>query len=118
MVLLTMTAAIVEAIERGMMLDDKDWNSDQHDECPSLEAPAVGKPIAHVQVVAISRCSSKQPGQKVTHESEAERSASLCHLDTLLRGSKVYVEPPKPKPEPVSCEYCILLHNNADVSSI
>lgn len=118
MVLLTMTAGIVEAIERGMMLDDKDWNSDQHDECPSLEAPAVGKPIAHVQVIAISRCSKKQPGKKVTHESEAERSASLCHLDTLLRGSKVYVEPPKPKPEPVSRECCILLQINADVSAI
>lgn len=118
MVLLTMTAAIVEAIERGMMLDDKDWNSDQHDECPSIEAPAVGKPIAHVQVIAISRCSKKRRGKRVTHESEAERSASLCHLDTLLRGSKVYVEPPKPKPEPVSCECCTLLHINADVSAI
>jgi len=117
MVLLTMTAAIVEAIELCTMVDDKDWNSDQHDDCPSLEAPAVGKPIAHVQVIAISRCLKKHPRNKVTHESEAQRPASSWHLDTLLRGSKLYVKPLKPKPEPVSCGCRILLHITADVST-
>jgi len=114
MVLLSMTAAIVEAIECCTALDDEDWELDQHDDRLSLEAPTVGKSITHSQVIAISRCLKKHSGGKATHNLEASRSASLCHLDTLLSGSKVWVEPPKPKPEPVSCESRILLHIDAD----
>ncbi|MCJ1250055.1 hypothetical protein MMC30_007281 [Trapelia coarctata] len=93
---------------RCMTLDDEDWNSDRHDGCPSLEAPAVGRPVAHVQVVAISKCLKQHPGDSATQGLEASRPASLCHLDTLLRGSRVWVEPPKPKPEPTS-EYKALM---------
>ena len=109
MVLLTMTAAIVEAIERCMTLDDKDLNSNEHDP-PSLEAPAVGLPITHVQIIAISRRLKEHPVDTATQDSETSGSFSLYHLDTLLRGSKVWVEPPKLKPEPVSCEYCTASH--------
>jgi hypothetical protein len=56
---------------------------------PSLSDPKVGNPISHGQVIDISkqmRSEALQPSR----------------LEELLRGSRVYIPPPKPKPEPVS----------------
>ena len=81
MVLLTMTQAMVEALrnddgESGETIEPKV-------EDPSLDNPAIGKPISHGQIL------------------ELYKRTSIYHLDDLLRGSKVYIEPPKPKPEQV-----------------
>lgn len=90
MVLLTMTPAMVEALER---LEDNNSvrtmivtsNADE----PALSQPAVGNPITHGQVINIS--------------ARLETSGlPPSHLDTLLRGSRIYNPPPPPKAEPVS----------------
>jgi hypothetical protein len=56
---------------------------------PPLSNPKVGNPISHGQVIDITR------GLKA-HRIHPR------NLDSLLRGSKVYVPPPPPKAEPVS----------------
>jgi TMEM199 family protein len=96
MVLLTMTAAIVEALEKlesqsiptestehGVKTGAQDAARE-----PSLSGPSIGKPISHGQVIDISK-------------QLKNRGDYPCHLDTLLRGSRVYVPPPPSKPEPV-----------------
>jgi hypothetical protein len=101
MVLLTMTASIVDGLAKlDDSLDDEnakkdvvaDGNVNQHqtaDSEPSLAEPAIGKPISHGQIVDIWQ------------------TLQVCHkgrysLEELLRGSQVYIPPPPPKPEPVS----------------
>ncbi|ETS73504.1 hypothetical protein PFICI_14450 [Pestalotiopsis fici W106-1] len=91
MVLLTMTATIVEVMKQ---LDDKPVDSHEEDspsEEPSLAHPAVGKPITHGQII------------NVWKQSRGEGSLG-CSLENLLRGATIYVPPPPPKPEP-SDEY-------------
>lgn len=68
---------------------------------PSLEAPAVGNPISHAQIIAISRC-LRQRSETASDQPPSNSDLLISHhLDELLRGSKVYVEPPKPRAEPV-----------------
>jgi hypothetical protein len=55
---------------------------------PSLSYPKVGNPISHGQVIDLSK-------QMRTEELQPSR------LEELLRGARVYIPPPKPKPEPV-----------------
>lgn len=56
---------------------------------PSLRSPQVGNPISHGQAIALSH---KLKAQNITPNT----------LDGLLRGARVYIAPPPPKPEPVS----------------
>ncbi|KAI5863837.1 endoplasmic reticulum-based factor for assembly of V-ATPase-domain-containing protein [Durotheca rogersii] len=100
MVLLTMTASIVEALEKfsGASNDDAterdDANSSTGNQDPSLRGPAVGNPIAHGQIIDIWK-----------------RSRSEGHgtrLEDLLRGATIYIPPPPPKPEPTH-EYKALM---------
>jgi hypothetical protein len=56
---------------------------------PSLDGAAVGNPLSHSQVIDIWTALRDAGNRRYT-------------LETLLRGSKVYVPPPPPKPEPVS----------------
>lgn len=56
---------------------------------------AIGDPITHTQVIAISKLSKKV-------RDPIDGSAVPYHLDYLLRGSNLYQEPPEPKQEPVS----------------
>ena len=55
---------------------------------PSLHNPKVGNPISHGQAIDLSK---QLKVQDITPNS----------LDTLLRGARVYIAPPPPKPEPV-----------------
>ncbi|RDW68065.1 hypothetical protein BP6252_09461 [Coleophoma cylindrospora] len=57
--------------------------------------PEVGNPISHGQILEISRNLKLQ-------------GVTLFSLDVLLRGSKVYIAPPKPKAEPTP-EYKALM---------
>lgn len=84
MVLLTMTASIVEALQLVADTPDASTNS----EAPSLADPAIGNPISHIQIIGLRN--SLQPSIK-------ERFP----LEMLLRGAAVYVPPPPPKAEPV-----------------
>ncbi|KAK4192312.1 endoplasmic reticulum-based factor for assembly of V-ATPase-domain-containing protein [Podospora australis] len=96
MVLLTMTPSIVEGLqlwdEAGRPSPEKlQANKDE----PSLDGPAVGNPISHSQIVELWTA-LRNAGRK-------EHS-----LESLLKGSRVYVPPPAPKPEP-SNEYKALM---------
>ena len=62
----------------------------------SLDNHAIGNPIGHEQIIAIS---------KLLRDHNENNSAVPVpyHLDDLLRGSRIYQEYPKQKVEPVSC---------------
>ncbi|MCJ1319777.1 hypothetical protein MMC15_005113 [Xylographa vitiligo] len=107
MVLLTMTAALVASIEYCSRLE-AGLDTDGNDNSPSLEAPAVGKPISHTQILVISKCLRDAETSKRKEGNPFVSDGPEYHLDQLLRGSKVYVEPPKPKAEP-SSEYRALM---------
>lgn len=87
MVLLTMTPLIAEAFQRSAT--DPNAGTDATVEEPSLDSPAAGKPISHNQIVNLWK-TLKETGK------EGNR------LEDLLKGSRIYIPPPPPKPEPVS----------------
>jgi hypothetical protein len=93
MVLLTMTASIVEALKNldepfvaptAEISSHENWTGDE----PSLHNATVGNAISHGQIIDIW----KQLGAKGNREQS---------LEVLLRGATVYIPPPPPKPEPV-----------------
>jgi hypothetical protein len=102
MVLLTMTASLVEALERlpsageGSKPQGEDIVGLEAEHvaptlqppAPSLDTPAVGKPISHGQILDIYNT--------------LKQTDNPLSLESLLVGAKVYVPPPPPKPEPVS----------------
>lgn len=57
---------------------------------------AVGDPIGHDEVIAISRLLK-------THNEQKGTESVPFRLEDLLRGSRIFLEPPKPTAEPVSC---------------
>ncbi|KAI1331553.1 endoplasmic reticulum-based factor for assembly of V-ATPase-domain-containing protein [Xylariaceae sp. FL0255] len=93
MVLLTMTTPLVEAIMISRNLLDKSETHEPSD--PSLEDPAVGKPISHGQILDTWRTLRTNGHEKL-------------RLEGLLRGTTVYTPPPPPKPEPTD-EYKALM---------
>lgn len=102
MVYLTITPAILNALDvaRGLHLNPGDANND---ELLSSSHQAIGNPINHSQIIALSKL--------LANHNTSHASASY-HLDQLLKGSKVYNEPRKQKPEPVihsSTNYLTLL---------
>ena len=98
MVRLTVTPAILRALEELQHSGQAPEASPPASE-PSLDQPAIGKPITHGQIIAISKTLKEL--RTATADGKLDDTVSF-HLDDLLRGSKVYVEPPKPKLEPVS----------------
>lgn len=96
MVYLTMTTAIVAALES---LDYSQLEFDHEIVVDELEHflrnPVAGNPIDHTQIIAISKL--------LKSRSDNQSSSSPSHhLDFLLRGSRIYIPPPKPKAELVS----------------
>jgi hypothetical protein len=92
MVLLTMTARMVKGLQTlgnaGNPQNAATRLPQGHDE-PSLEDPAVGNPVSHAQAVDLWKALQGAGHGEYT-------------LEMLLKGSRVYVPPPAPKPEPVS----------------
>lgn len=101
MVRLTMTPAMVAAVEAYNILHAEPSLSDDSTD-PSLEKPAVGNPIAHGEIIAISKHLSTLDEHLKDGERPCPPAVEPYHLDNLLRGSRIYSDPPKPKPEPVS----------------
>ncbi|KAH8668748.1 endoplasmic reticulum-based factor for assembly of V-ATPase-domain-containing protein [Xylariales sp. PMI_506] len=104
MVLLTMTASIVEALtilqndnESAAASASQTANTESSDSSkqPSLEDPAVGNPILHGQVIDLWKAMKAQERHDYS-------------LESLLRGASVYIPPPPPKPEPTE-EYKALM---------
>lgn len=96
MVLLSITAAMVDGLT-SLRHYDVDKSELRQDDLPRLEEATIGNPIAHAQVITLSKllkeaCTSHEIGQV------------SFHLDDLLRGSVIYNDPPKPREEPVSLQ--------------
>ena len=99
MVYLTMTPAILEALDTLGAHSKAQIVAGNAAE-PSLDQPVEGNPISHGQLIEISEMLKRI---RVEAEGrEAQDHNVICHMDDLLRGSRIYVEPPKPKVEPVS----------------
>lgn len=64
---------------------------------PSLEEPELHHPITHSQVIALSKALRDHYSSTYQHGAPSVG----YDLDSLLRGSTIYVDPPKPKPKPV-----------------
>ena len=99
MVYLTMTPAILQALDTlGAHSKAKIVAGNATE--PSLDQPVEGNPISHGQLIEISRMLKRIRGE--AEGREAQDHNIICHMDDLLRGSRIYVKPPKPKVEPVS----------------
>ena len=99
MVYLTMTPAILQALNILSVHGQAQIAADDAAD-PSLEQPVEGNPISHEQIIEISKRLKQireEAGGREVHDDNV-----ICYLDVLLRGSRIYVEPPKPKVEPVS----------------
>jgi hypothetical protein len=109
MVLLTMTPFIVGAVSKcqevGVEVQKQSQASSETE--PSLQDPAIGKPISHGQITQLWKLLKDHDAQSYT-------------LENLLWGARVYVPPAPAKPEPVrpflSCLYT-LIGAHADVPS-
>ena len=99
MVYLTMTPAILQALNILSAHGQAQIAADNATG-PSLDQPVEGNPISHGQLIEISK-RLKQLREEAKYR-EAHDDNMVCHLDDLLRGSRIYVEPAKPKIEPVS----------------
>lgn len=94
MVLLTITPLIQRGLKELEKFnhnpDDDDGQDVQKDATsePSLSDPQIGKPISHGQIIDLSRSLKAKQLQDYS-------------LESLLKGTKIYVPPPPPKPEPV-----------------
>lgn len=92
MVLLTVTPTLVAAIKEYHQLQTETAENAVESEFSLLE-PEIGKPISHEQVLIISKCLKKKAVQG--------DAPPPYRLNDLLRGSHVYIPPPKPKVEKV-----------------
>lgn len=90
MVLLTMTPFLVGAISKfkevGAEVEKQSQASSEAE--PSLQNPAIGKPISHGQIVQLWKLLKDHDAQSYS-------------LENLLWGARVYVSPAPAKPEPV-----------------
>lgn len=100
MVRLTMTKALVVALDYCSKADDNTLLLIFHENEPLLDDPALGNPITHSQVLALSK-QLRQHAEDASNAAKLKLEHVAYDLDSLLRGSEVYIEPPKPKPEPV-----------------
>jgi hypothetical protein len=84
-----MTPSIVEGLQKLRQKDHSQQSTSRgRDGEPSLENPIIGDPISHSQVVDIWRSLHIAGHKNYT-------------LEILLKGSRVYVPPPPPKPQQV-----------------
>ncbi len=94
MVLLTVTPTLLEGLKARAELA-AGAELEQVSGEPSLETPEFGSPISHGQVVDLWRLLAAGGREEYS-------------LESLLKGSMVYIPPPPPKPEPVGYARCFL----------
>lgn len=95
-----MTLAIVRAIAEARHVAADELERLQRPSEPSLAEPEAGKPISHGQLIDISRLLKKY--QDELTDLKGDDTSVVYSLDSLLKGSKVYIPPRPPKKEPVS----------------
>jgi hypothetical protein len=100
MVLLTVTPSIARAITEAHKIAGDEFEKIHLPDEPLLADAEAGKPISHSQLIQLSRL-LKENADKIAH-AEGEQEEVVCTLDSLLKGSKIYIPPPPPKQEPVS----------------
>lgn len=97
MVYLTVTPAILKAIEYLEGYGESVyWNEGK--EHPSQTCPSIGDPISHVKILNVSTGVRELAGRQ---RSDSSQYVPLHRVDDLLRGSRVYIKPSKPKTKPV-----------------
>ncbi|KAF4554662.1 Hypothetical protein D9617_4g004170 [Elsinoe fawcettii] len=98
MVLLTITETALEAIKVYHELNSEvTWKDGE----PDLTQAGVAGAISHGQLIEISNClTEKYAG--------LEKDRVPCELESLLKGARIFVPPPKPRPEK-SPEYLALM---------
>ncbi|EFQ97507.1 hypothetical protein MGYG_00547 [Nannizzia gypsea CBS 118893] len=108
MVFLTATPSIISAVEALPLT--------AREELSLAEAPGLNDPISHSQLISIARRLSARPSRSTDIDEEdnvgvpvdtATCEGSKYTLNSLLRGTKLYIPPPPPKPAP-SPEYLAL----------
>lgn len=92
MVLLTITPAARRAIEAYQKLRDEP--AGQALDEPPLIDPEVGDPVSHAQLIEVARFLKRRHGEGDPLNSEAD---DKIDLESLLKGSKIYVPPAKAK---------------------
>ena len=109
MVRLMMTQAIVDALNFCYKLDLKGWPLESVADEPSLDEAALGRPISHGQIIDLSKLLRHHLDEHEHKQGngylQTANGSFQFSLKSLLRGSKVYVDPPKPKAPPVSLVY-------------
>lgn len=113
MVLLTATPGIISAI-KALPLTARE-------ELSLAETPSLNDPISHEQLISIARRLSSHPSRSTNTGEEDDAAETVdsptCEgskytLNSLLRGAKLYIPPPPPKPAPVSdfhIIFCLIL---------
>lgn len=94
MVMLSTTLAMLEAVNLLQQCESANNEVDGNDLGSGFTDLATGDPITHAQVIAISKLLRKSRGLP-------DDFLASHRLEHLLRGSRVYSTPPKPKEEPV-----------------
>jgi hypothetical protein len=113
MVLLVTTPTVIAALER--------LSSSTRDDLQLPTTPAVGEPISHDQVISLARYFTSGDGSTGRPEIDADDGeqrllaapASSYTLNTLLRGTEVYIPPASPKPEPVQFFPCSIYRSHS-----
>lgn len=106
MVLLTMTPAIVRAVMEAQTIAEDEFIKLQQPSEPSLTEPATGKPISHSQLIDLSKLLKTHTRILSTEDTKGEPLPT--RLDSLLKGSILYISPPPAKKEPTT-EYKALM---------
>jgi hypothetical protein len=99
MVLLCMTDLVVRAINEAREVAADELTNLCLPGEPSLAEPAVGNPISHGQLIGLAKLLRKYADLVPAKGENGE--AVTYTLDSLLRGSNIYIPPPPPKKEPV-----------------
>ncbi|ORY01343.1 endoplasmic reticulum-based factor for assembly of V-ATPase-domain-containing protein [Clohesyomyces aquaticus] len=107
MVLLAATPAMVRAVDKARGLARDEFAKLQLPSEPSLTELRAGDPISHGQLIDVSK-TLKQHAASLESEGEGAAVPGSYRLDSLLRGSRVYIPPPPPKKEPTP-EYKALM---------
>ncbi|PNS21685.1 hypothetical protein CAC42_1539 [Sphaceloma murrayae] len=99
MVLLTITKAAKECIDEYDKTTAISKSPDNNE--PDLRHAAIGDPVSHGQLIDITNALKQR-------RYDGEDLSCAVELETVLRGSKIYTPPPKPKPEKTA-EYVALM---------
>jgi len=115
MVLFTMTASAVRALQDAEEAIPLEFAKIQHPEEPSLRDPKIGNPISHNQLIALSKLLKRHAAGKHTSQGKHAKlqnndflNINHVTLEAFLCGATIYQTPPPPKKEP-SPEYIALM---------